>query len=175
MAKKDKQVPCEQVKQTNPNSAYREIFSQIGTALNDQKRIEALEMLADGKLPKNIAPVLGITRQALSNWLKDMHDSGLVAKTGHGAYEVTEIGNLVLNEYIPALERIGAKEIIALSYLGDIRRFIISSYKQFGFMSYEGLAKSVLERYEKENKNSFVIVALKTILEESKSASNNEK
>lgn len=96
---------------------YQE-FARIGKCLSSPKRLELLDLLAQG--PKSVDQLSKITGMSVANvsqHLQTLHDSRLVRFHKKGNFVIYEIAELSVADFIVSLHRLSEKQLVEVQRL----------------------------------------------------------
>ncbi|SFD96815.1 Rhodanese-related sulfurtransferase [Paenibacillus catalpae] len=96
---------------------YRE-FARIGKCLSSPKRLELLDLLAQGpKSVDQLAKLTGMSIANVSQHLQTLHESRLVRFNKKGNFVIYEIAELSVADFMVSLHRLSEKQLIEVQQL----------------------------------------------------------
>lgn len=96
---------------------YQE-FARIGKCLSSPKRLEIMDLLAQG--PKSVdllAKNTGMSVANVSQHLQTLHDSRLVRFTKKGNYVIYELAEVSVADFMVSLHRLSEKQLVEIQRL----------------------------------------------------------
>ncbi|SFM28555.1 Rhodanese-related sulfurtransferase [Paenibacillus sp. 1_12] len=99
------------------NQLYQE-FARIGKCLSSPKRLELIDLLAQGpKSVDQLAKITGMSVANVSQHLQTLHESRLVRFTKKGNYVIYEIAELCVADFMVSLHRLSEKQLVEIQRL----------------------------------------------------------
>ncbi|WP_425436285.1 ArsR/SmtB family transcription factor [Paenibacillus rigui] len=96
---------------------YQE-FARIGKCLSSPKRLELIDILAQGpKSVEQLAKMTGMSVANVSQHLQTLHESRLVRFTKKGNYVIYEIAELSVADFMVSLHRLSEKQLVEIQRL----------------------------------------------------------
>lgn len=96
---------------------YQE-FARIGKCLSSPKRLELLDLLAQGpKSVDHLSRMTGMSVANVSQHLQTLHDSRLVRSHKKGNFVIYEIAELSVADFMISLHRLGEKQLVEVQRL----------------------------------------------------------
>lgn len=96
---------------------YQE-FARIGKCLSSPKRLELMDLLAQGpKSVDQLAKNTGMSVANVSQHLQTLHDSRLVRFTKKGNYVIYELAELSVANFMVSLHRLSEKQLVEIQQL----------------------------------------------------------
>jgi len=96
---------------------YQE-FARIGKCLSSPKRLELLDLLAQGpKSVDQLAKITGMSVANVSQHLQTLHESRLVRFNKKGNFVIYEIAELSVADFMVSLHRLSEKQLVEVQKL----------------------------------------------------------
>lgn len=96
---------------------YQE-FARIGKCLSSPKRLELIDLLAQGpKAVDHLAKLTGMSVANVSQHLQTLHESRLVRFTKKGNYVIYELAELSVADFMVSLHRLSEKQLVEIQRL----------------------------------------------------------
>lgn len=96
---------------------YQE-FARIGKCLSSPKRLELIDLLAQGpKSVDQLAKITGMSVANVSQHLQTLHESRLVRFTKKGNYVIYELAELSVADFMVSLHRLSEKQLVEVQRL----------------------------------------------------------
>lgn len=96
---------------------YQE-FARIGKCLSSPKRLELIDLIAQG--PKSVEQLAKLASMSVANasqHLQTLHESRLVRFTKNGNYVIYEIAELSIADFMVALHRLSEKQLVGIQHI----------------------------------------------------------
>lgn len=96
---------------------YQE-FARIGKSLSSPKRLELIDLLAQGpKSVEQLAKITGMSVANVSQHLQTLHESKLVRSHKRGNFVIYDIAELSVAEFMVSLHRLSEKQLVEIQKL----------------------------------------------------------
>ncbi len=96
---------------------YQE-FARIGKCLSSPKRLELIDILAQGpKSVDQLSKVTGMSVANVSQHLQTLHESRLVRSNKKGNYVIYEVAELSVADFMVSLHRLSEKQLVEVQRL----------------------------------------------------------
>ncbi|WP_219837043.1 metalloregulator ArsR/SmtB family transcription factor [Paenibacillus sp. R14(2021)] len=93
-------------------------FARIGKCLSSPKRLELIDLLAQGpKSVEQLSKLTGMSVANVSQHLQTLHDSKLVRFHKKGNYVIYEVAELSIVDFMISLHRLGEKRLTSIQQL----------------------------------------------------------